>query len=534
MKRTLALLLALLLVAFAFVGCKEATTDEPGNEPATGTAPETSTAPEASGSESTETADKVQKDTIVLVTESEPETLDPASANTDAICIVLGMIGDHLFDLQADGTMTLGGVCESYEMVDDTTVNFVLKEGLKWSNGEPLTASDIVWELNRLKEAPRSASNFAFVNPEGTVATDDTHFTIKMNQAWAPFQNTLSTGRGTLVSQKAFETMGEADFSRAPICSGPYKVVEWIPGTSISLTRNEYYWGEPAKTENILIKFIPEATSRVIECETGAADIAYYIEGNDVARVDELENYRIESGHAYRYLVITYSMQHEILKNQDVRYALSYAIDKEILVEASTDGLGRVNNGMISMPASDWKEMEPWPYDVEKAKEYLAKAGYPDGFDIELHIEPLPVYEKAAEILQAMWAEIGVNVNIVSSALATYDAANNGQFQICIRDSTASEASNMYIIYESSFGSRMQGNDDWLDAKLLELRTYYYDDPQREVCIDEVNNYLYEKRYSYPYGNMPINYAVSEKLEGFEFHPAIDHMKHIADWVVYE
>lgn len=529
MKSKLALLLALMLLVSVFFGCQ-------ANQQPEATTPVTN---EPSGNENTPTdtptnPDRVAKDTITIVTESEPETLDPASANTDAIALTLGMIGDHLFDLQADGSITLGGICESYEQVDEITAKFVLKEGVKFSDGSDLTAEDIIWELARLKEAPRSASHFAFVNIEESEAVDDRTVVIKFNKAWAPYQNTLATGRGTIVSKAAFESMGEADFSRAPVTTGPYKVAEWIPGTSITLVRNEYYWGEPAKTEKIVIKFIPEATSRVIELETGAADIAYYIEGNDVARVDALDGYHVESGDAYRYFVITLSMQEPLFQDVRVRQALCYAIDQELLVEASSDGLGTPITGFCSTPAAGYKALDPWPYDVEKAKALMAEAGYADGFTIDLHIEPLTIFEKAAEIIQSMWAEIGVTANIVSSALATYDAQHNGQFQACIRDSTASEISNMLIIYESSFGSRLQGNDDWLDAKLLELRTYYYDDPQRQVCLDEVFNYLNEKRYSYPYMNMPINYAVSDNLEGFEFHPAIDHMKHIADWVVYE
>lgn len=528
MKRKLALILTVMFVVTALFGCQSAdpATATPGSgQQGSGEAEAT-----ASGSET----EKVAKDTIVIVTESEPETLDPTSANTDAIALTLGMIGDHLFDLQADGTITLGGICESWELVDDITAKFVLKQGVKFSTGEELTSDDILWELARLKEAPRSSSNFAFVNIDECEKVDDYTFIIKFNQAWAPFQNTLSTGRGTIVSQSAFEEMGEADFARAPVTTGPYKVEEWIPGTSITLTRNEYYWGEPAKTANIIIKFIPEATSRVIELETGAADIAYYIEGNDVARVDELEGYHIESGDAYRYFVITFSMQDEILSKKEVRQALCYAIDQELLVEASSDGMGTMITGFCSTPAAGYKAYDPWPYDVEKAKQLLADAGYPDGFTIDLHVEPLSIYQKAAEIIQEMWREVGVTANIVESALATYDAQHNGQFQACIRDSTASEISNMLIIYESSFGSRLQGNDDWLDAKLLELRTYYYDNPQREVCLTEIFDYLNDMRYGYPYMNMPINYAISDKLEGFEFHPAIDHMKHIVDWVVYE
>lgn len=477
---------------------------------------------------------KIAKETIVIVTESEPETLDPVSANTDAIALTLGMIGDHLFDLNADGSITPGGIVESWEQIDDLTVKFTIKGGLKFSDGSDLTTEDIVWELGRLKEAPRSASNFAFVNIDETEIVDETTFVLKLNQAWSPFQNTLSTGRGTIVSKDSFESMGEADFGRAPVTSGPYKIEEWVPGTSITLVRNEYYWGEPAKTAKIVIKFIPEATSRVIELETGSADIAYYIEGNDAGRVDSLEGYHVEMGDAYRNVILTFSMQDEILKNEKIRHALCYAIDLESLVPAASDNLGTLNTGLVSIPTLGYKEMPPWPYDIERAKELIAEAGYPNGFAIDLHYDGTALYGRIASIIQNMWSHIGVTANIVSSALATYDAQNNGHFQACIRDITASEISNELIIYESAFGSRLQGNDPELDEMLLELRTYYYDDPEREVFIDGVFEYLYNKKYSESIMNMPIVYAVRDDLEGFEFHPAIDHMKHITDWVVYE
>ncbi|MGI6177908.1 MAG: ABC transporter substrate-binding protein [Eubacterium sp.] len=511
MKKKVSLLVAVIMVLTTLLyGCGSGTTNDT----------------------STESDEGSVKDTITIVTETEPETLDPASANSDAIALVLDMIGDHLFDLNADGTITPGGIVESFEQQDDTTVKFTIKSGLKFSDGSDLTTEDIVWELGRLKEAPRSSSNFAFVDIDNTEIVDDTTFILKFNQAWSPYQNTLATGRGTIISKDAFESMGESEFGRSPVTSGPYKVEEWVPGTSITLVRNENYWGEPAKTAKIVIKFIPEETSRVIELETGAADIAYYIEGNDAERVEALDGYHVEQGNAYRNVIITFSMQDDILKNQKVRQALCYAIDQESLVQTSSDGLGTLNTGFVSIPTLGYKEMDPWPYDVEKAKSLLAEAGYPDGFTIDLHLESVSLYEKIATILQNMWGEIGVNVNIVTSALATYDAQNDGHFQACIRDITASEISNELIIYESSFGSRLQGNDTKLDEMLLNLRTYYYDDPERQNKIDEIYDYLYEQRYTYSIMNMPIIYAVSDKLEGFEFHPAIDHMKHITDWVV--
>ena len=227
-------------------------------------------------------------------------------------------------------------------------------------------------------------------------------------------------------------------------------------------------------------------------------------------------------------------MQEPYFQDIRVREALCYALDKEALVKTASNNVGTLINGYAPSVMDGYIDMPPTQQDVEKAKQLLADAGYPDGFTIDLHVESQAIYTRAAEVIQSMWAEIGVHANIVTSALATYDAQNDGKFQASIRDGTATEISNVLIIYQSSFGSRMNGNDDWLDAKLMELRTYYYGAPEREACLQEIMDYLYAKRYSFPYMVMPTIYGVSDKLEGFEFHPAEDHMINYTNWIVYE
>lgn len=476
--------------------------------------------------------EKNAKDTITLLVQSEPATLDPAYANNDNITIILQLIYEDLFRLGEDGKV-YPELAETVDIVDDNTVKFKLHRGVKFSDGTDLKSSDVLWAIGRLQESPVSQSHFKFIDLEKSTIEDDLNFTLIFKQAWAPFMNTMSTGRGSIPSQAAFEKMGEEEFARNPVGTGPYRLTNWVSGTQIELTRNENYWGEPAKTENIVVKFVEEPSARVIELETGAADIAYYIEGTDIERVNNLEGYHIEQGDSFRYFTIIFSMEEEVLKDERIRYALTHAIDKEALVKNSSLGYGTSITGFSPSIMDGYKEMEEISYDIEKAKALMAEAGYSNGFEIELHVEPGAIFEKTAEILQAMWAEIGVKVTIVKSALATYDAQKNGKFQISLRDGTATEISNVLIIYESTFGSRMNGNDEWLDAKLLELRTYYYGDPKREECLDEIMNHIYKIRYTYPYMVMPTVYAVSDKLEGFEFHPAQDHIDS-KNWIVYE
>lgn len=486
----------------------------------------------APGGESNGGAEKTAKDTITILVKAEPQTIDPSYQNNENIGLVTNFIFDRLFDLNDKGEI-INGVIEEYKIEDDTTVRFRLKEGVKYSDGSVMKSEDVLFTIERLQASPVSQSHYKFVDLENSVIEDDLNFVLKFHQAWAPFQNTMTTGRGSIYSKEAFESMGAEKFARSPIGSGPYKVVNWISGTQIELTRNEYYWGEQPKTKNIIIKFIAEPTARVIELETGAADISYYIEGTDIERVNNIDGYHIEQGDSYRYFTLVMSMQEPLFQDVRVREAMTLAINKEALVKTATNGVAKTINGYASPIIEGAMDMPEIPFDVEKAKSLMAEAGFADGFEIELHVEPNPMYQRLAEIVQSMWSEIGIKVNIVSSPLATYEAQKNGKFQASIRDGNASEISNVLVIYESSFGSRMQGNDDWLDAKLLKLREFYYGDPKRNEALKEIYDYLYAKRYTYPFMVMPTVYGVSDKLEGFEFHPVAMNINP-KNWVIYE
>ena len=479
----------------------------------------------------TYTAEGAVKDTITIVINSEPATLDPASANADAITIVLNFIMENLFELGPDGKIH-NEAMESFKFVDPTTVKCKIKKGLKFSTGDELTTDDILWELRRLQSAPKSSSHFAFIDIDKCQKVDKYNFVLKFKQAWAPWSNTLSTGRGSLISKVAFEKMGEDKFSRSPVGTGPYKLKKWVSGTQIELTRNEYYHGAPAKTPNLTIKFIPESTARVIELETGAADIAYYIEGSDIARVNKIKGYHIVKGDSYRYFTVVLSMKEKLFKNPKVREAMCLAIDKNALTKAVTNGIGKPLDGYCPPKMAGYIKTPAMPYNVTKAKQLMKEAGFQNGFTIDLHVQPEPIYMRIAEAVQAYWAAIGIKANIVQSALATYEAQHHGIFQASVRDGTATEISNVFIIYESSFGSRMNGNDAKLDQMLLDLRKYYYGDPKRAEELKKITNYIDSIHFTYPFMSMPTIYGVSDKLKGFVFHPAEDHMSNFMNWLV--
>lgn len=459
------------------------------------------------------------KDEIVVLLPGEPTTLDPAKTNVTDIGNVNAYTMEGLWYQEQDGTYS-NRLVDKWEMADDKiTLKVKLKEGVKFSDGSPLTAEDVLWSYIRASQSPISKSNFAFLDAENSKVIDDLNLIIKFKQPWSLYMDTLAGYRGYISSKKAYETMGEAAATRTPVGVGPYKISEWVTGSYIKLAANEYYYGGAPKVKNITLKFIPEPTSRLIELETGAADIAYNIDAKDIARANNIKGYHVVKGDSLRYFLICLSMQEPLFQNKDVRYAMTYAIDKKTLVNACTDGVGTPISTMAPPLAKEGAKVMPEiPYDVEKAKQLLAKAGYPDGFSIDLHVEPRAEMQRLAEAVQGMWAGIGIKANIVSTPLATYDAQKKGKFQASIRDGNSRDIAQIWSIYEIAFGSRLNPNDKVLDDKLVELKKHYPGDPERDVLLDEIAQYLYDIRFSYPFMTMPTVYAVSDKIEGFKFH----------------
>jgi peptide/nickel transport system substrate-binding protein len=529
MKKTLALALSFFMVLGMLAGCGGKggeTTDKPSEEQSTESAAPSG---EAKPSEAVSNADRKVKDTIVLVNELEPDTLDPRRGNGVTNNIIMNLIYDSLVG-QNDQFEPVPRLATSWEWIDDTHIKFQLRDDVVFSNGSKFTASDVLFSFARTKVDSTSQSTMSWYDEVNSVAEGDYTVVLAMHFPYAPIFSVLANGRTWIGDEETMTEMGEEAHARNPVGTGPYKMKEWVSGSSITLERNDNYWGEPAKTPNFVFKVVAEPTNRVIELETGAADISLYIAGSDKDRVNAIDGYHIESGPSEKYYLITMYMPDEILSDQKVRYALSYAIDIPALADGAFDGTAHAMTGVYPSIVEHWKDMGGWEYNPEKAKQLLAETGYPNGFDIELHILPGTDYQRMAQIVQAYWQAIGVNARIEQSALATREA--QGPWEASIRTATANEISNILIIYEKAFASRISSNDDQLEEMLQNLKTIY-DFDERKIALSDIQDYLYEKRYAIPFAEVDTIYGVSDKIENFKFTSRIAY-QNIPEWVVYE
>lgn len=163
------------------------------------------------------------------------------------------------------------GLAESWEVIDDLTVRFHLREGVKFSNGQELTSEDVVYSLQRATTEPGSASMFSSFDGENTKAVDPYTVDICVKQPFAAIYNYLASSRGDIICKSAMEEMGGEAYGRQPVGTGPFVLSEWNTGDSLVLTRNENYWGDAPAYDKLTFRIITEAANRTIELETGRA-----------------------------------------------------------------------------------------------------------------------------------------------------------------------------------------------------------------------------------------------------------------------
>lgn len=504
--------------AAALTGCKGKYAASNGGAAETTAA---AAAAEAGKEEAAPAEEKVAKDTITVAIIQDMTNMDPQETNLATNWAVQRQMYNHLVHENPDGSVD-PELATEWEWLDDVTLRMKLRDDVYFHNGNHFTAEDVLFMIQRAKATSMSASTFEAFDPDNTVIVDDYTIELKFNHPYAQVFNTFSSGRGGVVSKQYVEEVGATEAAVKPVGTGPYKFVSWETGTELRFEANEDYWDKDniPKTKNLVFKVVSESANRVIELETGNVDVAFEINGNDVERLNAIDGCHADESDSNRYMLVTFSMKDPILgENKDLRMAMTYAIDRQGIIDSIYNGHSSMATGMYPSNVFAFKEIADFnPYDLEKAKELMASAGYPDGgLDFNFSVESREIDLKIAEALKAMWAELGINVNIIEGN----DSAYTGQgyeFQVGLRAGNANEPSNILIIYDSAFGSKIQPNDDWIDEHLAYAKTLYDVDARKQEYMD-IQQYLYDIHYTAPMLYTPVIFGLSDKVEGFVTEP---------------
>ncbi len=447
------------------------------------------------------------------------------SADVTSISIE-DLIYDRCFVVE-DGEVG-ANIIESYEYTGDDGLDLVLhvKEGAYFSNGDPLTADDVLYTIERL------CSNFVWGNRMGSVDIENSYVEDENTVVLRLFQydnitlSTLTAEASYILDKELVEANGGEDFistADALVGTGPYKVVSIENDVSITLERNEYYWGEPGAFDTITIKFFTDESTRALELQNGNLDVAYITSGETVKSLSSgsADNVNLYSWPITKYGLFCMSTVVDtdtIFQNEDLRKAVAYAIDIDAIVENVCSGTGTAVHSTLSEGVMGYKD-ETIEYDPEKAKEYLEAAGYSDGFEFTTMIAADQYQDlSVAEAIQAYLSAVGITMNIESADLPTIMGAQLGYQQVSGIMTTALRADpiEVYTTYFTGSGNCLGENHDESLNEMLNENRYESDQDAREAQLEAIQDYVKEHMYTIPLYQTTGSWAYQNYVNGVE------------------
>ena len=353
---------------------------------------------------------------ITIAEKAEIKTLDPQKTVDSASLSVIQMINQKLFKIDNNGNI-VPEIAEEVIKVDAKTTLIKIKKDLFFSNGEPVTVDDVLFSLNRAKESPRMMQDFYMI--ESFEKVDDSTIKVKTFYEAGNLLHKLASMGASIMNKKALE-----ENENNIIGSGMFKLKEWVAGDRIVLERNEYFKEANSNVKEIIIKFIPEANSRMIMLETGEVDIAEALLPLDFQKISkEDDKFTTVEMQSSSNMFIGFDLRDKHLSDKRVRQAIAYAINNQDIVDSIYNGSATVATSPIPKITTGHNEnSNPYEQNIEKAKELLAEAGYPNGFDIVLNVNEDNQRVDTAVVIQDNLKAIGVNVQIKTYQWASYVA----------------------------------------------------------------------------------------------------------------
>ena len=397
-----------------------------------------------------ETIQNKEEKTITIAEKAEIKTLDPQKTVDSASLSVIQMINQKLFKIDNDGNI-IPEIAEEVTKVDAKTTLIKIKKDLFFSNGEPVTVDDILFSLNRAKESPRMMQDFYMI--ESFEKVDDTTIKVKTFYEAGNLLHKLASMGASIMNKKALE-----ENENNIIGSGMFKLKEWVAGDRIVLERNEYFKEANSNVKEIIIKFIPEANSRMIMLETGEVDIAEALLPLDFQKISkEDDKFTTVEMQSSSNMFIGFDLRDKHLSDKRVRQAIAYAINNQDIVDSIYNGSATVATSPIPKITTGHNEnSNPYEQNIEKAKELLAEAGYPNGFDIVLNVNEDNQRVDTAVVIQDNLKAIGVNVQIKTYQWASYVAfvenpsQEKGMFLMAWNIANDDPDELLYPLYHSS------------------------------------------------------------------------------------
>jgi peptide/nickel transport system substrate-binding protein len=347
----------------------------------------------------------------------DPTGLDLLTDTTAAFQSVSAQIVEQFIVFDTESLAPTAWLADSFQWVDDLTLEIKLKPGITFTNGEPLDSASAKFSIDTLMASP----SYSFFMKEGvykeTAVVDDLTVNCLLNEPYAPLLSVLARG-GAAVPPVYYQEVGTEGFGQKPIGTGPFTLDDWAKDDHITLLRNPEYWNGAHALGKVTFRIYPEETSRLAALQAGEIDLALSLPISGIRQIESTDGLQAISTPGLRKFAMFFDTKvadAATMSDVRVRKAMNMAVDKVAIVESLLEGAGAPLQGQWQTDGEPGfnPDIAMIEYDPDGAKALLAEAGFPDGFEFQLTytVGRYPQDKEIGEIVASYLEQIGLKVN---------------------------------------------------------------------------------------------------------------------------
>ena len=399
---------------------------------------------------------------------------------------------------------------------DHLTHEFVLRKGVRFHNGEPVTAEDVKFSFERYRGA---ASKTLKERVAAVEAVDPDRVRFRLKQPWPDFLNfyATATGAGWIVPKKYVEKVGDEGFKKAPVGAGPYRFVSFTPGVELVLEAVDSYWRKRPAVRRLVLKVVPDESTRFAALKRGEVDIVYSIRGalaEDLRRTPGLQLVpTVLQGTFWLYFPEQWDAK-SVWHNVKVRQAVNLGIDRQAVNQAETLGFSRITNSIIPDIFDFFWKPPAVVHDPARARRLLAEAGYPNGFDAGEYFCDV-AYANLAEAVVNDLKGLGIRVKLRPlERAAFFSAYGEKKLKNIIQGASGAfgNAATRLEAFVARGGTYVYGSYPDIDG-LLQEQAADVDLKRREATLHRIQQIVHERSIYAPIWQLAFLNGVGPRVE---------------------
>ncbi len=433
--------------------------------------------------------------------QADPVGLDPHVTQATSTRNQLENVYDTVVAFDAEGKIVPSLATKWTTSKDGLTWTFTIRSGVKFHNGRSMTAADVAYSINRIKDpATKSPRSGDFDVVDSVTATGPNTAVFKLKKPFSPLLAKLAFSLNVVVPKEAAATL-----NTKPVGTGPFVFQEYVPQTRMVLKKNPNFWGRDAKgnklpyLDGVTYSYLSDPTARVTALRTGSVDWIEYVPATDVKTLQADKQIMVEGGPSANYRAIFFNAKVKPFDDARVRRAVAYALNDPEIVDVALLGTGGLPSQGSTIPGGNYYAYADPGYgkpNLDKARALLKEAGYANGFPMNLKVTSTYDFLRTpAEIIQAQLAPLGIQVKITAEEWSVYlpEIIKKDYDATILGESGQGDPDDyLYTPFKSdSGGNLLNFGDKTLDA-LLEKGRATTGAGARKAIYDQVQKRLIE------------------------------------------